>query len=556
LAFGGILTRLVFLQVKDASAYQRLAERQRLRTVDLPATRGAIFDRNHAPLAVSLPAKAVFADPSLIEDRAATARTVAQVLGIDERTALERISAPPAPRFVYLDRLVPLSKAQALADRELPGIGFLDETSRNYPAGSLAPQVIGYLGVDGAPLAGLEYQYQRELAGKPGHAAVEADPNGVLIPQGANVDVPPVPGQGLILTLDRDIQFFAQQALRDAVKTNHATRGTVVVMDPRTGEILAMASYPWFDLNRPRLAAPDTWQNRAVTDIYEPGSVNKVITAAAALEEGIVRPSQRITVPPRITVDGKTFEDPHPHPTEVMTLGDILAHSSNLGTIEVAQRVGKVRLASFFERFRMGSSAGLGFPGEATGKLRPLGQWDPLSLPTFAIGEGIAVTPLQMASVYATVANGGVWVQPKLVKGFVEPDGSVRSTPPSSTTRVISGRTANLLTQMLGYAVRAGTGTGAQIPNFWVAGKTGTARKPKADGSGYEQRYMASFIGFTPATRPALVIAAVLDSPATEFGGIAAAPLFQTVGRAALARLHIAPEPPPTLPPHAQPLPG
>jgi cell division protein FtsI (penicillin-binding protein 3) len=204
----------------------------------------------------------------------------------------------------------------------------------------------------------------------------------------------------------------------------------------------------------------------------------------------------------------------------------------------------------------MGSTPGLDFPGEARGELRPLGQWDPLSLPTFAIGQGIAVTPLQMAAVYATVANGGVWVQPKLVGGFVEPDGSVRSTPPSPTTRVISARTAKVLTQMLGYAVRAGTGTEAQIPNFWVAGKTGTARKPKADGSGYEQRYMASFIGFTPATRPALVIAAVLDSPATEFGGVAAAPLFQTVARAALARLHVAPEPPPALPPHARALPG
>jgi cell division protein FtsI (penicillin-binding protein 3) len=542
--------------VKDASAYQQLAERQRTRTVDLPATRGAIVDRNEEQLALSLPAKAVFADPSMIEDRRGTAHTVATVLGIDERTVLDRISAPPAPRFVYLDRSVPLSTAQKLADRRLPGIGFLDESSRNYPGGSLASQVLGYLGVDGTPLAGLEYQYQKELAGRPGHAAVEADPNGVLIPQGTNVDVPPVPGEGLVLTLDRDIQFLAQQALREAVQANQATQGTIVVMAPGTGEILAMASYPWFDLNHPQQAGAESWQNRAVTDIYEPGSVNKVITAAAALEEGVLAPRDRLLVPSQITVAGKSFQDAHPHGAEIMTLGDILAYSSNIGTIEVAQRVGKVRLSTYFERFHMGSTPGLGFPGEARGELRPLGQWDPLSLPTFAIGQGIAVTPLQMAAVYATVANGGVWVQPKLVKGFVEPDGSVRPTAPSPTTRVISARTAKVLTQMLGYAVRAGTGTEAQIPNFWVAGKTGTARKPKADGSGYEQRYMASFIGFTPATRPALVIAAVLDSPATEFGGIAAAPLFQTVARAALARLHVGPEPPPAMPPHARALPG
>ena len=556
LAFGGILTRLVFLQVKDASAYQQLAERQRLRTVDLPATRGAIFDRNDEQLALSVPAKAVFADPTMIEDREETARTVAQVLGIDERTVLDRIDAPPAPRFVYLDRSVPLGTATALADKKLPGIGFLDESARMYPGGSLASQVIGYLGVDGSPLAGLEYQYQHQLAGTPGHAAVEADPTGVLIPQGANVDVPPVQGEGLVLTLDRDIQFLAQEALRDAVKANDATRGTIVVMEPGTGEILAMASYPWFDLNHPQQAVEGSWQNRAVTDIYEPGSVNKVITAAAALEGHVVDPRERITVPSQITVGGKSFKDPEPHGAEIMTLGDILAYSSNIGTIGVAERVGKVRLSSYFQRFHMGTTSGLGFPGEARGELRPLGQWDPLSLPTFAIGQGIAVTPLQMASVYATVANGGVWVQPKLVKAFVEPDGTVQPTPPSPTDRVIDAHTAKLLTQMLGYAVVAGTGTEAQIPNFWVAGKTGTARKPKADGSGYEQHYMASFIGFTPATRPALVIAAVLDSPATVFGGIAAAPLFQKVGRAALARLHVPPAPPPALPPHARALPG
>jgi cell division protein FtsI (penicillin-binding protein 3) len=497
----------------------------------------------------------VFADPGLIHDPRGTAQVVAQALGLREGAVYHDITHPASSRFVYIQRGVPVATAGSLAAKNLPGIGFLDESRRTYPAGPLAAQVLGYVNVDGTPLAGLEYQYEPELAGAPGHATVETAQNGVLIPQGTNRDVAPVAGSDLVLTLDRQIQFAAQDALRRAVRQNQATRGSVIVMNPRTGEILAMASYPWFDPNDPASAGTDRWQNRSVTDIYEPGSVNKVITAAAALESGALTPSTRQRVPWRISAGGKWFEDPHQHATEQMTLGDIIAYSSNVGTIMTAERVGKDTLDAYFERFRLGQTAGLGFPGEARGILRPADQWDPLSLPTFAIGQGIAVSPLQMALVYATVANGGVWVAPKLVRGIVGPDGTERPTPPSQTHRVISERTAAMLTRMLTYGVLAGTGTNAEIPDFWVAGKTGTARKPNPNGNGYEQKYMASFIGFTPASDPALVVAAVLDSPATTFGGIAAAPMFQSVARASLARLRVSPAPRPQLPPHAIPLP-
>ncbi|HEX9237000.1 MAG TPA: penicillin-binding protein 2, partial [Actinomycetota bacterium] len=301
-------------------------------------------------------------------------------------------------------------------------------------------------------------------------------------------------------------------------------------------------------------ADPNTLRNRAVTDVYEPGSVNKVITAAAALETGVIRPTDRLPVPDQLQVSNKLFHDAHPHPTEMMTLGDILAYSSNIGAIKVAAMLGKDRLSAYLHRFGFGRTTGLGFPGEASGLLAPPDQWWGTSMGTIPIGQGIAVTPLQMATVYATVANGGVWTRPRLVLGTVDGHGTVHRAPPSPTDRVISAQTAGQLVRMLSYGVEVGTGTEAQIPGYWVAGKTGTARKPLTNARGYSNHYVASFIGFAPASRPALVVAAVLDEPATVFGGVAAAPLFQDVARFALAKLRVAPAPRPPVPPHAVPV--
>jgi cell division protein FtsI (penicillin-binding protein 3) len=323
-------------------------------------------------------------------------------------------------------------------------------------------------------------------------------------------------------------------------------------MDPKTGDVLAMASYPWFDPNRFTQYPQSRYRNRAVTDAFEPGSVNKVITAAAAVQERAFPLDRRFVVPDRIPVDGFTIHDSHPHAPETMTLGDIIAESSNVGAVKVAQILGAPRLSSYLSRFGFGRTTGLGFPGETGGIVPPLADWSSATLATVAYGQGVSVTPLQMASVYATIANGGGYVEPRLVRGTVDAAGTFHPAPASPTRRVVSSETASTVTQMLAYVVADGTGLAAQIPGYQVAGKTGTALKPDPQTGGYyKDRYVASFIGFLPAAQPRVVVAAVLDEPSTIYGGIAAAPLFQKVARYAIQRLGIAPAPPVGLPPHA-----
>jgi cell division protein FtsI (penicillin-binding protein 3) len=321
-------------------------------------------------------------------------------------------------------------------------------------------------------------------------------------------------------------------------------------MDPATGEVLAMATYPWFDPNDFSAFPAEAMRNRAVTDAYEPGSVNKAITAAAAIETGAVSLDQRFRVPAAMQVGPFRIEDAHTHPVESMTIGDIITESSNIGSALVAEQVGSETLGSFMEAFGYGSETGIGFPGEASGVLLPGDSWDEVIRATVSYGQGISVTPLQLANVYATIANGGTWQQPTLVRGFEDADGTFHEADRRRSHRVIRPSTADLVTRMLAAAVEEGTGVNAQIPGYQVAGKTGTSRKLE-DGR-YVQRYYASFAGFLPAGDPQVVIAVSIDEPRTVYGGLAAAPLFQDIARYAIQRLAIPAAPPVALPPHAQ----
>jgi cell division protein FtsI (penicillin-binding protein 3) len=549
LGFAGVAARLVVLQVRDAAAYEALARDQRLRAISLPAERGSIFDRNMDELALSLPARAIYANPRLVEDARGTARALAPRLETPQGVLIDALTSPGS--FVYLARRVDLSVARKIEALELPGIGFLEESKRYYPGGGLASQVLGFVGIDAVGLAGLELQYEDVLAGKPGRMVVEQDPSGNPIPQGEALVEDPVPGRSLVLTIDQDLQFHAERALEAAVRAQGATGGTVIAMDPRTGEILAMANAPSFDANRYDRALPEATRNRAVTDMYEPGSVNKVITAAAAVEEEIIPLPEELSVPDLYRMGDAVFHDAHPHPTMPMTLTDIIAQSSNIGTIMVAERLGRDTLDRYLRRFGFGEETAVGFPGEAEGILLPRREWWTTSMGTIPIGQGIAVTPLQMLSVYATIANGGVRVQPRLVRGTVGRDGRLISAAPPERARVVSRPTARIVTGMLAQAVEAGTGEAARVPGYWVAGKTGTARKPLEGALGYSNQYVASFIGFVPARDPRLVVAAILDEPDTVYGGIAAAPLFREVTRFALAHLRVPSSGPPSVPPLA-----
>lgn len=538
MALVGVVARVSMLQVRQTSAYVELGWEQRVRTVTIAAERGGILDRAGTALAMSLDARDVYADPRYVTQPREVAARIAEVLGLDrpaERDLRGDLRADGS--FVYIARRVDREVADELAQARLPGIGFLPASARYYPAAGVASQLLGFTNVDGLGIAGLEKQYESLLAGTPGERTSELSPLGQVIAGGLDVVEEPVPGNDLVLTIDREIQFQAQQYLRRAVRDNDAAGGTIIVMDPRTGDIYAMASYPWFDPNRFGDFDSATYRNRSVSDMWEPGSVNKVITAAAAIETGAVGLSDVFTVPDEREVGEFTIHDSHRHPTTAMTLADIIAKSSNIGSSLVADRVGDEQMAASFAAFGFGRPTGVGFPGEQSGIMPPLESWTDTTRATLSFGTGVAVTPLQMASVYATVANGGTWVQPRLVLGTRGQNGEVRQADPSMTEEVVSPRTAEALTQMLAYAVEDGTGGSAQIPGYQVAGKTGTAKKLE-DGR-YVRRYVASFIGFLPASAPRVVVAAILDEPATIYGGVAAAPLFQDVARYTIQRLGI-----------------
>jgi cell division protein FtsI (penicillin-binding protein 3) len=553
-ALGAIFVRLTVLQVSQAADLRARAEQQRVWTVAMPAQRGEILDRAGGPLALSIPARDVYADPRYVIDPWGTATRLSSELDLRTDDLVEKLTADTT--FVYLARQVDLAVAERIAGMELPGIGFLEVSKRSYPAGSLAGQVLGFVDVDGRGIAGLELHYQDLLAGLAGERTQELDPYGRPIVGGVDAERPPVPGSSIETTIDADLQYQAQAALRDAVESQRAEGGTVIVMDPRTGDVLAITSHPWFDPNHFAEASPASIRNRAVTDMFEPGSTNKVITAAAAIQEQALPLDDRLSVPWTMEVGEFTIHDAHPHGLLRLTLGDVIAQSSNIGAVQVANLVGAADMATYLTAFGLGRETGIGFPGEAGGLMLPLHEWTDTTLATSAYGQGLAATPLQMASVYAAIANGGRWVQPRLVQATIDPDGERHPMPRGRSHRAVSVETAEMVTRMLAYAVDYGTGTNARIGGYQIAGKTGTARIPLEDRPGYlEGEYIASFIGYLPAGDPQVVIAAILDRPAQGYGGLAAAPLFQRVARAAIAQLGIEPAETVPLPPHALPLP-
>lgn len=539
LVFAAVAARLVQLQVVRAQPLEQRGAEQRVRSFQIPARRGALFDRTMMPLAVSTEARDIWANPRFVDDPAAAAALLAPLLRRDAAGLRELLTRDAG--FVYLARKVSPAVADRVLALDLPFLGALRATERTYPADRVAGQVLGFVGTDGEGLSGLEVQYEQLLRGTPGEEIVEQDPTGRPIPQGRHSIRQPVPGKGLVLTIDRELQFFAEAALARGVRTTTARSGTAIVMDPASGEVLAMANYPPLDPNRFAAAPDQQRRNRAVTDSYEPGSINKVVTAAAALESGLLAPSTLMQVPDRIHVAGRTFRDFEPHPTQRITYAEALARSSNVGTIKVALQVGAPRLHRMLTAFGLGHPTGVGYPGEASGILLPLQDWYVTSIGTVPIGQGIAVTPLQIASVYATIANGGVRVQPRLVSGVVERDGSLIPMPDVRRTRVVSTYTAARLRGMLVGVVEQGTGARAALPGYLVAGKTGTARVPFRNRPGYSRDIVTSFVGFAPADAPRLVVFVSLDNPRPRMSALTAAPVFREITAYALGKLGVVP---------------
>ncbi len=531
--FALIGVRLVDLQAGDRRHYAALGLDQRTHTVTLAAERGSIFDRNGNDLAISVGRSSIYANPRQIEQPAVVAARLAPLVRVDERALRNQLSDRDHA-FVYVARQVEPAVAAKVRALGLRGVGFVPESKRYYPSDPLAAPLIGWVGIDNSGLGGLEAGDERTLAGRPGRMRVEEDPEGREIPDGERRVRPAERGSDLLLTIDRSMQFEVERVLAEEVTRAEAKGGGMaVIADVQTGDILAMASVDGPARDTPAHAATANEHNRPLTDVFEPGSTNKVVTIAAALEAGVVNPDTVLSVPQALVVDGQKYQDVETHQT-AMSIRDIVRESSNVGTILTARMLGKERFDAALRAFGFGTPTGLNFPGEAPGLLLPLDQYNDTSLASMPIGNGIAVTAMQMLDVYLTIANGGVARAPRLVAATIDAAGERHDAPLGTTRRVVSDTTSASMREMLEAVVASGTGTKAQIPGYRVAGKTGTARKPPYDKPPY--RYVASFAGFAPANAPRLAGIVVLDEPQSNvFGGQVAAPVFARIMQYALA---------------------
>ena len=542
--FGTIVVRLVDVQAVNGDEYTTFGVNQRFQTITLPADRGSIFDRNGYDLAVSLPQQTVWANPKLIEHPLEVATALAGPLALDAAATTQladRLTRDA--EFIYVARRVDDEVAAAIEELALPGIAFLEEPERMAPAGDLARSVLGLVGVDNDGLSGLERKYDDALTGEAGELIIEKDPDGRTIPGGEHQREPAQRGDDLVLTIDRSMQYETERALAAQILAKGAKGGTAIVSRPGTGEILALAN---FTTDPETGAIIATGNNMGVTAVYEPGSVNKVITVAAAIEEGLVTPATELTVPDHLQVSDHLYSDHDPHPTESYSVTRILTESSNIGTIKLAQMLGKDHLDSYLRRFGFGTKTALDFPNEAAGQLLRPADYSGTSIGSIPIGQGISVTAMQMLESYNVLANGGVYVPPKLVLETVDADGDRHPVEDGEPRRVVSAETAEQMREMLVNVVAEGTGTRGGITGYSVAGKTGTARKPLPEG-GYQDaagnyHYVANFVGFVPAEDPELSIIVVIDEPAGDiYGGTVAAPVFADLAQYGLRLFRIAP---------------
>jgi cell division protein FtsI (penicillin-binding protein 3) len=542
--FAALGARAVHLTIVQGEALKQRAARQHEQAVPLSASRGPIVDRYGEPLALSRESAAVYMRPRQWAAEPDTLRAVAHLLDLPQDVLRERASA--SSPFVWLRRQVPLDRWSAIEDMKLPGIGSEPARQRVYPHGELAGQVLGFTGVDGHGLEGVERALDAELRGEVEAMVVGHDARGRQFVLGEGWGSLPRAGAQIELTIDAALQRFAEAELERAVREQGARAGTLVALDPNTGEVLAMATVPRFDPNQVAASTADHWRNRAITDCYEPGSTFKAFLAAAALDAGVVRPTDRISCENgRWAVGNRVIRDSHPH--GILSFADVIAQSSNIGSAKVAERLGSERFGAALKRFGFGQTTKVDLPGEVPGLLRPVDRWGRIHLVTTAYGQGIAVTPLQLTRAFAAIANGGHLMRPYVVRRITGADGMPRYLGrPQSEGEVMARHTAAAVTELLVRVTEEGTGKQARIDGFTVAGKTGTAQKVEARTGRYSSRdRMSSFVGFVPAEDPALVILVVIDSPRkATYGGVVAAPVFRAVAEYGLARRGVLPRGP------------
>jgi len=517
--------RLFQLQGIDAKAYVAKARAEGVVTVSLPANRGAITDRNGAPLAESVDGLMVVADPSVTVKHASEIATIiARRLRIDYFDVLERLRKPDT-HFQYIARRVPSTEAravvQAIAARGYKGIDTRRDPLRSYPADDVAANLIGFMNAEGDAAEGAELMFDARLSGKDGSATYEVG-GGNRIPLGDNNVVAPKSGDDLALTIDRDVQWYTQRVVRSAVQRSGGSSGAAVVMDSRTGELLALADYPSFDANQPTLSPKRDLGSRALRDVYEPGSVEKVLTASALIDAGKVTPDTRITVPSELRRQDRVIHDYFDHGKLRLTLTGVIAKSSNIGTVLAATQFSHRELYDYLRKFGLGSRTGVGVHGESGGVLNDWRTWSQINQDTIAFGQGLAVNAVQMAAAVNVVANGGSYVRPSLVRGEARTSaGDVVGSDTSIERRVISARAARLTAGMMEAVTNPDTGTApaAGIEGYRVAGKTGTAQRVGKTCRCYDGTFTVSFAGFAPADSPRFLVYVVVQDPKNGGGG-------------------------------------
>ena len=547
-AFLGLAARLVVLQVVRHDSLIRLAERQHSKTIALTPKRGSIVDRHGQPLAVSSAAESLYALPARIQDPDRVARALAPILGEPAAEIEKRLTADRP--FAWVRRKLPPPVAQAVRALGEPGLGFVQESLRLYPNRELAAHLLGFVGADGQGLEGIEWAWEHDLAGQSGLALVERDGLGREVNGIPTVLKPAVPGRGVRLTLDATVQYLAEREIDAAWRRTRSKAAIAVVLDPRTGELLALAIRPTFNPNSFATAAAADRRNRAITDPFEPGSTFKMILAAAALEEGVLHPDDRIYAEQgTITVANTVIHDWKRYGW--LTFSEVLQHSSNVGAIKAGLALGRERFYRSIVGFGFGSLTGLGLPGESRGRVWAPEQWSQLSLASMSIGQEVSVTAIQMVAAFAAVANGGQLLHPRAVRAVLDPEGrEIQNFEPEVVRQVISPVTARTLTQILTRVVDEGTGKLAGIGGYDVAGKTGTAQKLDPLTRRYSRAPgVLSFVGFAPAEDARFVMLVLLDEPETaQWGSEAAAPVFAAVGSRLLRSLNVPPRDTPPVP--------
>ncbi|MBW1709209.1 MAG: penicillin-binding protein 2 [Deltaproteobacteria bacterium] len=542
LAWGGLIWRAASLQIHNRDQLVKVAEQEYLRNIKLIPVRGDIFDRNGEKLAVSLSVDSIYAEPIRIKDPAAMTNQLVRILDLDRGRILKKLSSKSY--FVWVKRQVDPDESAAVRALNAKGLGFIKESKRFYPNFSLASHLLGFVGVDAQGLEGIEVAYDDYFRGEVAYMPVMRDALGRTFQDRLSKSRPSMKGDNLTLTIDRRIQFVVEKALNRAVREYNARSGICIVLRPRTGEVLAMAVAPGFNPNVYGQYPPKRWRNIALTDSFDPGSTLKIFLVAAALEEGVVKPFDRLdcgngfmSIGSRVVHDSRGYGR--------LTVSNIVKYSSNIGAVKIGRRLGSDHFYTYLANFGFGSKTGIDLPGESFGLVRPCDKWTEVDAANIAFGQGISVTAIQMVAAMSALANDGLLMRPFVVSKITDPSGKIiKKFRPQVVRRVVSERTAREARRMLRMVVEeGGTGMLAEPEGYPAAGKTGTAQKLDKNTRSYSKtKFVSSFVGFMPYDDPELAVLVILDEPWPKFfGGVVAAPTFKEIGEKVLPLLNLAP---------------